>query len=149
MADKTKNYNLTKPSTTDYIDIKVINDNYDTIDGIIPPIRKKKITVKTTSEGNVDLQLELEKAIILTAVTNMNVYIAVPYVSNGKWYASIITNKKELTKLTNFSITLDIYYLDVSNDKIKIEEVKENTEDNSEGEDKNGESGGGGGGGSS
>lgn len=32
MATQTTNYNLTKPDTTDYVDISVLNDNFDAID---------------------------------------------------------------------------------------------------------------------
>lgn len=56
MATQTTNYNLTKPARTDYIDVDVINGNYDTIDTTLyakqDKISKGTVTLSTSWTGN-------------------------------------------------------------------------------------------------
>lgn len=56
MATYTTNYNLTKPDTTDTVDIEVLNDNFDTIDETMADLQVAtgsiSLTTTWTDEGS-------------------------------------------------------------------------------------------------
>ena len=56
MATNTSHYNLVKPSITDLIDVGVLNDNYDNIDGVLfdkqDKLNQGTVTLSTEWSGN-------------------------------------------------------------------------------------------------
>lgn len=91
MAETTKNYNLKKPATTDFVDIEVINEDMDIIDEEIKKANEevtgekeaRENAIKDVKEGVNDSLLIQEVAIELEAIAAGKTYkptVNLPYI---------------------------------------------------------------------
>lgn len=91
MAEITKNYNLKKPATTDFVDIEVINEDMDIIDEEIKRVDEEVIkekeerenAIKAVKEGVNNSLIIQEAAIELQAIAAGKTYkptVNLPYI---------------------------------------------------------------------
>lgn len=110
MATQTTNLNLTKPGTTDPVDITVINDNMDILDAAAGKltVKLKNESVTTTAYGNAVTSLNPNSVILLSAYCTTDLQkVCSIYRANPNTFALHVINVAgDIVASTTFNVTL-------------------------------------------
>ena len=110
MATQTTNLNLTKPGTTDPVDITVINDNMDILDAAAGKltVKLKNESVTTSSYGNATTSLNPSSVILLSAYCTTDTQkVCFIFRSNPTTFSlHVINTAGNIVANTTFNVTL-------------------------------------------